>query len=258
MTDLAIDVLPDNSDICVYKHPVEGGTSWGELVLNRPERKNAIVGPLGRGLAQGINLLDADEEVQAIVIRGAGGSFCSGLDLAAFNDSPEPEWLADFANIWRGAHRSLFACATPIIGAMERYAINGGAALAIACDYLVVGETAFLQVGEVQIGMAAPYNMAWLNLRHSEAVIAQLTLVGDRINGAELMRLGLATECVADNQVVLKASELAQRLAGFPSGTTAKIKRGMRSRLNQSADEWFDRHTQVAGPSMKPSSMRGR
>ncbi|HCG69775.1 MAG TPA: enoyl-CoA hydratase/isomerase family protein, partial [Gammaproteobacteria bacterium] len=52
------------------------------------------------------------------------------------------------------AHRALFECATPIIGAMERYAINGGAALAIACDYLIVGEEAFLQVGEVQIGMA--------------------------------------------------------------------------------------------------------
>ena len=114
---------------------------------------------------------------------------------------------------------------------MERYAINGGAALAIACDYLIVGEEAFLQVGEVQIGMAAPYNMAWLNLRHSEAVIAQVTLVGDRMQGAELMRLGLATQCVADADVVECASALAIRMAGFPEGTPAKIKRGMRARL---------------------------
>ncbi len=141
---------------------------------------------------------------------------------------------------------------------MERYAINGGAALAIACDYLVVGEKSFLQVGEVQIGMAAPYNMAWLNLRHSEAVIAQVTLVGDRIAGSELMRLGLATQCVDDAQVVACATELAERLAGFPSGTTSKIKRGMRARLGETADQWFDRHTQVAGPSVKPSAMKGR
>jgi len=166
------NLLQGNDAVWVNKHREEGGSCWGEVILNRPERKNAIVGPLGRGLAAGIAMLDADPEVQAIVLGGAGGSFCSGLDLAAFNDSPEPEWLPDFQGIWRSAHRALFDCATPVIGAMERYAINGGAALAIACDYLIVGEEAFLQVGEVQIGMAAPYNMAWLNLRHSEAVIA--------------------------------------------------------------------------------------
>ena len=179
----------------VFKHSQEGGSGWGEVVLNRPGRKNAIVGPLGRGLADGIRLLDRDEDVQAIVLSGAGGSFCSGLDLTAFNDLPEPEWLANFSTIWRDAHRALFECVTPIIGAMERYAINGGAALAIACDYLVVGEKAFLQVGEVQIGMAAPYNMAWLNLRHSESATAQITLIGDRIQGPELQRLGYSTAC---------------------------------------------------------------
>jgi enoyl-CoA hydratase/carnithine racemase len=113
-------------------------------------------------------------------------------------------------------------------------------------------------VGEVQIGMAAPYNMAWLNLRHSEAVIAQVTLVGDRIAGPELLRLGLATQCVDDAQVAACATNLAKRLAGFPSGTTSKIKRGMRARLGETADQWFDRHTQVAGPSVKPSNMKGR
>ncbi len=250
------NLLQGIEDVWVNKHLEGEGAGWGEIILNRPQRKNAIVGPLGEGLAQGLSLLDADEEVQAIVLRGAGGSFCSGLDLAAFNDSPEPAWLPDFQNIWRSAHRSMFECATPIIGALERYAINGGAALAIACDYLVVGEGAFLQVGEVQIGMAAPYNMAWLNLRHSEAVIAQLTLVGDRVKGADLLRLGLATQCVADDQVLVAATDLAKRMAGFPTGTTAKIKRGIRARLSESADQWFDRHTQVAGPSVKPSAMK--
>ena len=250
------NLLQDHEDVLVHKHQIEGGGCWGEVILNRPHRKNAIVGPLGRGLAAGIRLLDKDPQVQAIVLRGADGSFCSGLDLAAFNDTPEPEWLSDFQSIWRIAHRALFECATPIIGAMERYAINGGAALAIACDYLIVGEEAFLQVGEVQIGMAAPYNMAWLNLRHSEAVIAQVTLVGDRMQAAELMRLGLATQCVADADVVECARALAIRMAGFPEGTPAKIKRGMRARLQHGADEWFDQHTQVAGPSVKPGSMK--
>ena len=152
----------------------------------------------------------------------------------------------------------MFNCSKPIVGALERYAINGGAALAIACDYLLVGEQAFWQVGEVQIGMAAPYNMAWLNLRHSERVIAEVTFIGDRLPGAELVRLGLANEAIADDQVLANARALCQRFADFPLGTPQKIKVGMRSRISESADEWFDRHTSVAGSRVKPSAMNAQ
>ena len=69
------NLLPDNDDVLVFKHSQEGGSGWGEVVLNRPGRKNAIVGPLGRGLTDGIRLLDRDEDVQAIVLSGAGAAF---------------------------------------------------------------------------------------------------------------------------------------------------------------------------------------
>ena len=234
----------------------EAGGCWGEVMLNRPERKNAITGPFGEQLADALEELQQDQQVQALLLHGAGGAFCSGLDLNAFNAEPEPAWVAGFQASWRRAHNALFNCNKPIIGALERYAINGGAALAIACDYLIAGEQAFLQVGEVQIGMAAPYNMAWLNLRHSERVIAEVTLIGDRLPAAELVRLGLVNESVADDQVLLTARALCQRFADFPVGTPQKIKIGMRARVSESADAWFERHTAVAGPRVKPSSMR--
>jgi hypothetical protein len=66
----------------------------------------------------------------------------------------------------------------------------------------------------------------------------------------------LATVCVEDANVLRQATDLAKRMATFPAGTTAKIKRGMRARVTDSADDWFDRHTNVAGPSVKPSSMK--
>ena len=234
----------------------KAGGCWGEVMLNRPERKNAITGPFGEQLADALEELQQDQQVQALLLHGAGGAFCSGLDLNAFNAEPEPAWVAGFQASWRRAHNALFNCDKPIVGALERYAINGGAALAIACDYLIAGEQAFLQVGEVQIGMAAPYNMAWLNLRHSERVIAEVTLIGDRLPAVELVRLGLANESVADDQVLLTARALCQRFADFPVGTPQKIKIGMRARVSDSADAWFERHTAVAGPRVKPSSMR--
>ena len=220
-----------------------GDDGVGEVMLNRPAVKNAIDGPLGVALADAVNEADARDDVRVLLLRGAGGAFCSGLDLKAFNAEPPPEWLAEFQHIWRGAHRALFQCRKPIIGALERYAINGGAALAVACDLLVAGEQAFLQVGEVRIGMAAPYNMAWLSLRHPEAVAARVALPGERLAGPELAALGLAHRVVPDEEVLAAARALAIELAAFPDGGLVRIKAGLRARLEHDADAWFDRFT---------------
>ena len=206
------------SAVELQRRETPDGGAWAEVVLNRPERRNAINGPLGLELRDAVMAADADEATQLLLLRGAGGAFCSGLDLKAFNADPAPSWLGDFQDIWRGAHSALYTCRKPIVVALERFAINGGAALALAGDLLVVGEEAFLQIGEVQQGMAAPYNMAWLNLRVAEHVQAQLALVGRRFNGAELRRLGLATECVPDAEVLQVAEALCTRLADYPAG----------------------------------------
>jgi enoyl-CoA hydratase/carnithine racemase len=226
--------------------------SWGELVMNRPERKNAITGTMGAAMADCLAEVGRRPDMQALVLRGAGGAFCSGLDLKEFNADPAPAWLPEFQSIWRGTHRALFECRVPIVGALERYAINGGAALALACDLLVVGERAFLQIGEVQLGMAAPYNLAWLALRHPEPVAARLALIGDRHTGAELTTLGIATECTADDAVLDTARALATRLAGYPSGAAARIKHGLRARLDEAADSWFDRFTHAHPVGLPP------
>ena len=213
------------------------------VTLNRPDKKNAINGPLGVELARAVNTASEDDDVAVVLLCGAGGAFCSGLDLKEFNADPAPDWQADFQHIWRQAHSALYNCQKPIIGALERYAINGGAALALACDLLVSGESAFLQVGEIQIGMAAPYNMAWLSLRHPEATIARLTIVGERHTGPDLVNMNIALESVADDQVMKRSQELAGQIAAYPSGGHARIKKGVRARIQASADEWFDQFT---------------
>ncbi len=237
---------------------VVGDDGIGEVVLDRPAVKNAIDGPLGVALAEAVEQADARGDVRVLVLRGAGGAFCSGLDLKAFNADPAPAWLGEFQHIWRRAHRALFECSKPIVGALERYAINGGAALAAACDLLVAGETAFLQVGEVRIGMAAPYNMAWLSLRHPEAVVARVALPGERLAGAELLALGLAHRVVPDGAVLDAARGLAGELAGFPDGGLVRIKAGLRARHEHGADAWFDRFTasDPVGSAPKPRAMQ--
>jgi enoyl-CoA hydratase/carnithine racemase len=220
---------------------IEKHNGWAELILNRPERRNAITGPLGTDLGAGLRELDADQSVNVILFRGAEGAFCSGLDLKEFRASPAPDWLKDFPVIWRSVHTALYNCTTPIICAMERFAINAGAALAIACDFLITGEKAFLEISEAKMGMIAAYNIAWLSLRHSQAAGMHLLLTGRRFAGNELSEMGIAQEVVADENVLSRATEMAEALSAFPAGYLGANKRVFQKFNPLTADEWFDR-----------------
>ena len=232
---------------------LEKHAGWAELILNRPASRNAIDGPLGIALAEHLEALNESPDIGAVLLRGAGGSFCSGLDLKQFNADPAPDWLADFQTIWRRAHKALYNLKPALVVAVDRYAINGAAALAFSADLLLMGESSFLQVGEVQQGMGAPYNMAWLRLRHSEALTAQVALIGERIDGVSAVKLGLACEAVADEKLQLRAQELLETLAQYPPGALAHIKAASGTYRREAADAWFDRAFAIGpAPSQKP------
>lgn len=194
--------------------------------FNRPDRRNAIIPPMLDALAEAVAAADADPTVQALLLCGAGGAFCSGLDLDAYADPP-PSWAErDSAG---AAHRALARSEVPIVVALERYAINGGAAYALAGDLLVAGETAWLQVGEMIQGLPAPMNLAWLTVRHPEAVAARVVYSGERISGPELHAMGIAHRVTADDAVRAEATALARRIADSPGGTPRPMKRAMRA-----------------------------
>ena len=218
---------------------------WAELILNRPERRNAINGPLGLALADGLRTINSDSQIQVVLLRGADGAFCSGLDLKEFNADPPPEWLVRFGDIWRATHKALFQSKKPLVVALERFAINGGAALALAGDLMFVGRESFLQVGEVRQGMAAPYNMAWLRLRHSAAITARLALTGHRFYGRELVEMGVAYAAPKEGSVVAEAIALVEELVDYPDQGLERIKATLRAYDDENADAWFDRATRA-------------
>ena len=200
---------------------------WAELVLNRPERRNSLIPPLFAEVIAAIEELDARDDISVIVLRGEGGYFCSGIDLKALQQEPPPDWDGATVSDARSMHIALYHCETPVIGALESFAINAGAALAFACDILIGGESGFLQIGEIQQGAGIPMNAAWLKIKTSEFNAARLALFGDRVEVPGLVKLGLANECVADNGVVSRCREIAERIAGFPPRSARQIKQSL-------------------------------
>ena len=211
-----------------------------EIILNRPERKNAVTGPLAEAATAAVAQAEADPTVRVILLRGEGGVFSSGLDLKEFNAEPRPEWLPRFQGLWRGLHERLFACDKAVVCAMESYAINAGSALALSADYLIAGDTAFLQVGEVRQGRPAPMNVAWLLARHSDAVARRVMLLGRRIPGPELLQLGIAHAVVPDADVLAAARALAAELAEISPEGIAGTKQLLRTLNARDAGSWFE------------------
>ncbi len=230
---------------------------WGEIVLNRPDRRNALAPESAKALREGLSDLLAGG-ARVLLLRGEGGTFCSGLDVDLFQGGAGAAWAAD----WTGFHRDLHACPAVVICALERYAINAGAALALGSDLMVAGEGAILTVGEAAIGMHAPMNLAWLRLKAPEAVAAQLALGAGRMAGPDLHRLGLAWALVPDAEVQDHARAAAIRMAGWPAGTLAGIKAALRRPLPQGEDVFDAVQARPgqggAAPSrVAPSSIRG-
>ena len=200
---------------------------WAEIIIERPDRRNSLIPPLAGEIRDYIEQLNEDDNISAIVLRGEGGYFCSGIDLKALQADPPPPWAGKDVGDVRSMHMALYRCIKPVIAALEKFAINAGASLAFACDLIVAGETAFLQIGEIQQGVSIPMNAAWLKIKTTEFQAARLAFLGDRVKAPELLRLGLISECVSDDSVVERCNEIAATIAGYPAGAAIAIKQSL-------------------------------
>jgi enoyl-CoA hydratase len=197
-----------------------------ELVLNRPEKRNALIVPMIDEMREAIEAFAADEGVSVILIRGAGGTFCSGMDLEARRADPPPAWLPRSQEAWADFHAAVWACAKPVVGAVERAAVAGGTSLCFACDFIITGETAKIGATEARMGMTnAPMNLAWLLVRWGYNAAVQITQSAKLYSGREIRDMGLAFDCVPDDQVLDRARALADELCQNPAPAMMAMKR---------------------------------
>lgn len=198
----------------------------GHLVLNRPDRRNALDSATVDGLKAGLAELCLEDGVRVIVLRGAGADFCAGADLAqleriaagadAVENLRDAQGLGDLLVRMRRAPK-------PIVAAVRGNALAGGAGLALACDLVLAGEDARFGFPEVHLGFVPAMVMALLRRAVGEKVAFELVARGDRIDAHEAHRLGLVNRVLSagafDDAVAAYAAELAARPASAVSLT---------------------------------------
>jgi methylglutaconyl-CoA hydratase len=198
--------------ILVKKH-VPSGT----IVLNRPDKRNALSRKLLADLAQAFDDLHQERSVRAVILTGAGSSFCAGMDLAemqATSQQPDAfaQWHADAVQ-YRELIDKMLHFPKPIIAAVNGPAVAGGAGLVLASDIVVAASEAKFGLPEpkrgVVAGMVAPLLVFRLGASHA----ANLLLTGRLIESAEAHRIGLVHEIVKQDLIWARPHEIATEIA---------------------------------------------
>jgi methylglutaconyl-CoA hydratase len=207
------------------------------ITLNRPERRNAMTPEMQ------LELISALEEAAAgscrvVVFKGAGESFCSGLDLAVLqgmNDKPAADHRADAERIAR-LFRALYELPKPTIASVHGAAIAGGTGLATLCDFTLAVPAAKFGYTEARIGFVPALVSAFLVLQIGDKRARDLLLTGRLFDAAEAYRLGLVNEVVQPDALEERVSVLAQVLAANSPESQAATKRLLAAQNK----EWLD------------------
>ncbi len=199
------------------------------LVLSRPERHNALSRGMVAELSDHLTSLEAEERVRAVVLTGAGVSFCSGMDLkeAAASGQGEQGETAAVADVQALADliQQLHTLTKPTVAALNGDAFAGGAGLAVACDFIVAAEGARIGYPEVRRGLAAAVVMHDLVRQVGERRARQLLIGGAPIEASEAKQWGLVNKVVAPESCLDEALDLARSLSANGPKAIATTKR---------------------------------
>jgi 2-(1,2-epoxy-1,2-dihydrophenyl)acetyl-CoA isomerase len=199
------------------------------LLLNRPERMNALNGDLVIALNEALARVHADSSVNVVVIAGAGRCFCAGGDLAAIGKGRQENNVAELEPILRGGMDAVLKMRTlrqPVIAAVHGAAAGAGMNIALAADIRIASEDATFGQNFVKVGLFPDYGgMFFLPELAGPSKAAEMFYTGDMINAAEALRLGLVNRVVPLAQLEAETRALAQKIANGPSLAIRAVKR---------------------------------
>jgi len=233
----------------------------GIITLDRPRRRNAVDVHMAQSLRSAGLSLARDEGIGAVVIRGAGGAFCSGVDLRyvqaggeshdlgylrpAEGDASEPR--SRFAAVFRQTLEYLASTISeirrapkPVIAGVDGVAAAGGLGLALCCDLVVASERSHFEWAYQKTALSGAEGITFflprlIGLRRA----LDLALLSPRLDAARALRLGLISEVYPDDRFDAELLTLGQRLADGPTAAYARTKALLEASVG---GEWLEQH----------------
>jgi enoyl-CoA hydratase len=215
-----------------------------EIMINRPAARNAMDRAAALALAAALDILDADDELRVGILYGAGGTFCSGMDLKGFARGERPTVPGrGFGGLTEAPP------AKPLIAAVEGYALAGGMELVLATDLIVAARDAAFGIPEVKRGMvAAGGGVLRLAERVPYHVAMDLALTGRPLDADEAHRWGLVTELTDPGKTLDAARALAARLVANGPLAVRVSKAILQRARDWPAAEMFARQRELTDP----------
>lgn len=207
----------------------------GIITINRPEALNAINQEVMEGVLSAAKNFDSDPEIGCMIITGEGKAFIAGADIKEMQAKSYMDmFISDGPSQWDGFANTR----TPIIAAVNGFALGGGCEIAMMCDFIIASEKAKFGQPEIKIGVIPGWGGTQrLTRAVGKAKAMDLTLTGRMMDAKEAESCGLVARVVAPEELMANALEAAKTIAGFgtPSVLIAKesVNRAFETTLNE-------------------------
>ncbi|HUT49683.1 MAG TPA: enoyl-CoA hydratase-related protein [Alphaproteobacteria bacterium] len=179
---------------------IEGDAPVVEVVLDRPDRKNAVTLDMWREIPRVIAKLGSQADIRAIILRGAGGNFCAGADITEFGQVRDtPEQVHDYDEAVDHCCDAIAAAPKPVIAAIDGFCVGGGCGLALACDFRIAapGATIFIPASRLGIvyGLRETQNLlALVGLANAKRML----FAAERLDARTAYSYGFLDEVAAE------------------------------------------------------------
>jgi enoyl-CoA hydratase/carnithine racemase len=197
------------------------------IVLNRPDRKNAMTGAMYGRIAEILDEADKNDAVRVVLWHGAGDSFTAGNDIKDFQDNPPT------GDSPQGRLTSAFiAFGKPLVAAVHGVAVGGGTTMLTHCDFVYAAESTRFQIPFINLALTPEFGSSFsIPARVGHLRAAELFMLGEPFSAARAAELGLVTRVLPDAEVLTTAAATAGKLAAKPGGALRTHKRLMKRPL---------------------------
>lgn len=222
------------------------------ITINRPDQRNAVNRAVSYGVCEAIDEFESNPKLRVAILTGAGGNFCSGMDLKAFLRG----------EVTRVEGRGILGIARtpptkPLIAAVEGYALAGGFESMLVCDLVVAARNAQFGLPEVKRGLAAAAGgLLRLPRLIPQRIAMEMALTGDMVSAERLYQYGLFNALVEPGQALEQARQLAKRIIANAPLSVSASKRVIVEQRDWTSTEMFELQEHITGPVLKSGDAR--